>query len=87
MITAFQLGLNGKYRNGSIEEKWKAANAYNRIVGKRIDPALLVMEYADHYSLRIYPVPAKGSRKITIDHRTVAGKGKKQPALFLAIEY
>lgn len=66
VITAFQLNLNGKYRDGSIEEKWKATNAYNSIVGKRIDPALLTMEYANHYSLRIYPVPAKGCRKVTM---------------------
>ncbi|MDX2047185.1 MAG: VIT domain-containing protein [Chitinophagaceae bacterium] len=66
VITAFQLDLNGKYRDGSIEEKWKATNAYNSIVGKRIDPALLTMDYAGHYSLRIYPVPAKGCRKVTM---------------------
>jgi TonB-dependent SusC/RagA subfamily outer membrane receptor len=66
VITAFQLELNGKYRDGSIEEKWKATNAYNSIVGKRIDPSLLTMDYADHYSLRIYPVPAKGCRKVTV---------------------
>ena len=66
VITAFQLDLNGKYRDGSIEEKWKATNAYNSIVGKRIDPALLTMDYAGHYSLRIYPVPANGSRKVTM---------------------
>ena len=66
VITAFQLELNGKYRDGTLEEKWKATNAYNRIVGKRIDPALLTMDFKDHYSLRIYPVPAKGSRRITM---------------------
>ena len=66
VITAFQLDLNGKYRDGSIEEKWKAANAYNTIVGKRIDPALLQFESDNSYSLRIYPVPAKASRKVTI---------------------
>ncbi|MBX9782870.1 MAG: TonB-dependent receptor plug domain-containing protein [Chitinophagaceae bacterium] len=66
IITAFQLDLNGKYRDGSIEEKWKATNAYNRIVGKRIDPALLTKDYNNNYSLRIYPVPARQSRKVTI---------------------
>lgn len=66
VITAFQLDLHGKYRDGSIEEKWKATNAYNTIVGKRIDPALLTMESPGYYSLRIYPVPAKGSRKVTM---------------------
>lgn len=65
VITSFQLELNGKYRHGTLEEKWKATNAYNRIVGKRIDPALLSMDYNNHYRLNIYPVPAKGSRRIT----------------------
>ena len=66
VITAFQLELNGTYRDGSIEEKWKAVNAYNTIVGKRIDPALLQFESENNYSLRIYPLPGKGSRKVTI---------------------
>lgn len=66
VVTDFQLELNGKYREGSIEERWKATNAYNTVVGKRIDPALLVKEYENNYSLRIYPVPAMKSRKVTI---------------------
>ena len=65
-ITAFQLDLNGKYRDGSIEEKWKATNAYNRVVGKRIDPALLTMNGLNSYSLRIYPVAGRKSRKVTM---------------------
>lgn len=66
VVTGFQLELNGKYRDGSIEEKWKATNAYNRIVGKRIDPALLSKHSNTYYTLNIYPVPALGSRKVTI---------------------
>jgi TonB-dependent SusC/RagA subfamily outer membrane receptor len=66
VITDFKLDLNGTYRDGSIEEKWKARAAYNTIVGKRVDPALLQMEYYNHYSLNIYPIPAKGTRKVII---------------------
>lgn len=66
VVTDFQLDLNGKYREGSIEEKWKASNAYNTIVGKRVDPALLTKDYDTHYSLRIYPVPAKQTRRVRI---------------------
>lgn len=66
VITAFQLDLNGKYRDGSIEERNKATNAYNSIVGKRIDPALLQWESENRYNLRIYPMPAHGSRKVTM---------------------
>jgi len=66
VITGFQLDLNGKYRDGSIEERNKATAAYNSIVGKRIDPALLQWEGENRYNLRIYPMPAYGSRKITM---------------------
>lgn len=81
VITGFQLELNGKYRDGSIEEKWKATNAYNTIVGKRIDPALLTNDYSNNYSLRIYPVPAKGCRKVTFTIQQVL-KANKQELLY-----
>lgn len=66
VITALQLDLHGKYRDGSIEERNQAANAYNTIVGKRIDPALLQYISSDQYKLSVYPVPANSSRKVTI---------------------
>jgi TonB-dependent SusC/RagA subfamily outer membrane receptor len=66
VVTDFQLELNGKYREGSIEERWKANRAYSSIVGKRIDPAILQMDYQDHYSLRIYPIAAHSSRKVSV---------------------
>ncbi len=64
VVTDFQLELNGKYREGSIEERWKARQAYSKIVGKRIDPALLQMDWDNHYRINIYPIAAKSSRKI-----------------------
>lgn len=66
VVTGFQLELNGVYREGSIEERWKANRAYSTIVGKRVDPAILQMDYQDHYSLRIYPFAARSSRKVII---------------------
>jgi hypothetical protein len=63
-ITGFELELNGKYRKGSIEQSSKAAAAYNAIVGKRIDPALLQMTGENYYTLRIFPFDPKGTRKI-----------------------
>lgn len=48
------------------KKKWKARTAYNTIVGKRVDPALLSLEWENNYRLNIYPVPKKGSRKVTI---------------------
>ncbi|HEX2682539.1 MAG TPA: VIT domain-containing protein, partial [Ferruginibacter sp.] len=64
VITDFKLELNGRYREGSIEERWKVRQSYNSIVGKRVDPAILQMDLQDHYRLNIYPVAAKSSRKV-----------------------
>ncbi|RYY69296.1 MAG: hypothetical protein EOO13_09950 [Chitinophagaceae bacterium] len=66
VITGFQLELNGKFRDGSIEERWKANNAYNTIVGKRVDPALLQTFGGNSYKLNIYPFAPKSTRKVTI---------------------
>ena len=66
VVSAFQLELNGTYRDASIEERWKAVRAYSSIVGKRVDPAILQMSYNNNYSLRIYPIPAHASRKVTM---------------------
>jgi TonB-dependent SusC/RagA subfamily outer membrane receptor len=84
-ITAFQLDLFGKYRDGSIEEKWKATNAYNTIVGKRIDPALLTMDGHNSYSLRIYPVPAKSTRKITMTIQQLLVLEKEKAVYYLPL--
>ncbi|HNP54601.1 MAG TPA: VIT domain-containing protein, partial [Ferruginibacter sp.] len=64
LITGFYLELNGQYREGSIEERWKANRAYSTVVGKRIDPALLQKDWDNQYRLNVYPVPAQGSRKV-----------------------
>jgi TonB-dependent SusC/RagA subfamily outer membrane receptor len=77
-ITAFQLDLGGKLRDGTIEEKWKAQNAYNTIVGKRIDPALLQMDSYNNYSLRIFPIEPKGTRRITFTIQQGLAVNKQQ---------
>ena len=66
IITGFELELNGKFREGSIEERGKANNAYRSIVGKRIDPAIISMLDNERYRLNIYPIPAKGTRKVKL---------------------
>ncbi len=66
VITGLELELNGRYREGSIEEKWKAANAYNSVVGKRVDPAIVQMTAKNRYRLNIYPIPPGSTRKLKL---------------------
>jgi tetratricopeptide (TPR) repeat protein len=67
VITGFELDMNGKFRRGSIAEKWKARAAYNNIVGKKVDPALLQQIYRNSYYLNIFPLLPGGSRKVRIE--------------------
>lgn len=76
-VAGLQLDLNGKFREGSIEEKWKARAAYQEVTGQRIDPALLQMEYGGEYSLRIYPVPGRGTRRVIITLQEVLHAAKE----------
>jgi tetratricopeptide (TPR) repeat protein len=64
VVNDLQLDLNGRYREGSIEEKWKARTTYRTIVGKRIDPAILQLNYNNNYSLNVFPVAGHSSRKV-----------------------
>lgn len=66
VINGFQLELDGKFREGSIEEKRKANNTYNSIVGKRIDPAIIQKIGIDQYRLNVYPILPNSSRKVRI---------------------
>lgn len=78
LVTGFQLELNGKLRDGSIEERSKANRAYSTIVGKRIDPALLQMLGDNQYKLNVYPISGNGTRRVVIHvmQLLTASKGK-----------
>lgn len=66
VISGLELDLHGHFRKGSIEERWKASNAYNSVVGKRIDPALLQQIGHNYYRLNVYPVAARSTRRVRI---------------------
>ncbi|GEM_PF-2635295 len=87
VVSAMQLDLDGHFREATIEEKWKATNAYREIVGKRIDPALLTKDYNNNYRLNIFPMPAKGTRKIrfTIDETLPVKDGRVVYSLPISI--
>jgi hypothetical protein len=66
VITGFALDINGNMREGVIVDKQKGRVAYENTIRRRIDPGLLEMTTGDNYRVRVYPMPAKGTRKIKI---------------------
>lgn len=70
-ISNFVMYVDGKAVKGEILDKDKARNIYDDIVRKMRDPALL--EYIDRGAFRmsIYPIPARGEKRIQLEYSEV----------------
>ena len=65
-VCRFALDINGKLREGVVVEKEKARVAFESVVRQKIDPALLEWTRGNTFKARIFPIPARGSRRIVI---------------------
>jgi Ca-activated chloride channel homolog len=70
-ISNFVMYVDGKPVKGEILEKSKARQIYDDIVRQMRDPALL--EYIDRGAFRvsIYPIPARGEKRIQLEYSEV----------------
>lgn len=65
-VSRFALDINGVLREGVIVEKAKGRATFEAIVRRGIDPGLLEKTEGNNFRMRIYPLPAKGTRKIVL---------------------
>ncbi|WP_299836810.1 VIT domain-containing protein [uncultured Tenacibaculum sp.] len=65
-VIRYALDINGSLREAVIVEKEKARVAFESTVRQRIDPGLLVKTKGNNYKTRVYPIPAKGYKRIVI---------------------
>ncbi len=65
-VTRFALDINGFLREAVVVEKEKARVAFESTVRRRIDPALLEQTNGNNYKARIYPIPAKGYKRVVV---------------------
>lgn len=65
-ITGLELEQDGKFREASIVKKDVGRIAFEATERKQVDPALLEWAQGNNFKLRVYPIPAKGKKKIRI---------------------
>ena len=65
-VTRFALDINGFLREAVVVEKEKARVAFESTVRRKIDPALLEQTKGNNYKARIYPIPAKGYKRVVV---------------------
>ncbi|HMI85037.1 MAG TPA: VIT domain-containing protein [Polyangiaceae bacterium] len=76
-ISRLALWVNDKPVEGEIVEKKRAAAIFKEIVDDTVrprDPALLEWVAGGDFSLKIFPLPAKGSRKVRIAYDQVVAE-------------
>ncbi|HNW71288.1 MAG TPA: VIT domain-containing protein [Bacteroidales bacterium] len=65
-VSRFAMEIKGKLREGVVVEKQKGQKVFEAIVRRRIDPALLEWTPGNNFKARIFPIPAKGTKRIVI---------------------
>lgn len=67
-ISRYALDINGKMREAVPVAKAKATEVFESIVRRRVDPGLLEQVEGNNFRTKIYPIPANGSRTITLGY-------------------
>ena len=65
-VSRFGLDIGGKIREGVVVEKAKGREVFEKIVRQNIDPGLLEWTKGNNFKSRIYPIPARGYRKVLV---------------------
>lgn len=65
-VSHFAMDFNGQWREGVVVEKQQGRQVFENIVRQKVDPALLEMTEGNNFRARVYPIPAKGTKKILI---------------------
>lgn len=86
-ISYFALELDGKLREASVVEKAKGRITYEAVIRRKIDPALLEWTAGNNFRTRVYPIPAKGCKRIVVGfEQELVSTGRSylyyQPLLF-----
>ena len=68
-VTRFALDLNGTLREAVVVEKELGRVAYESTIRQKIDPALLEQTKGNNYKARIYPIPAKGTKRVVLSYQ------------------
>ena len=65
-VSRLALEINGKLREAVIVEKELGRIAFEGIVRRGLDPALLEKGKGNTYNVRVYPIPARGYKRVVI---------------------
>ncbi len=88
VVCGYAIDIDGVMVEASVVEKEKARIAFENEVKKGVDPGLVEQVRGNAYRTRIYPLPARGSRRIRVEYMTPLVLGAQgDAALFLPMPH
>lgn len=87
-VSRFALDINGNLREAVVVDRELGRIAFEAVVRRRVDPALLEKGTGNNYKARIYPIPARGHKRIVLayEQELVLAEGKHYYNLPLAFQ-
>jgi hypothetical protein len=79
-VSRFAMDVNGALREGVVVDKAKGRQAFEEIVRRGVDPGLLEKLEGNVFRARVYPIPAKGSKRVVIAYEQELGASAKAPS-------
>ncbi len=67
-VSSYALEVNGALREAVAVERDRARTAYESIKRQMIDPGIVEREAGNVYRTRVFPVPAKGTKRLRIGY-------------------
>ncbi|RDZ28616.1 VIT domain-containing protein [Lysobacter silvisoli] len=67
-ISAFALDIDGRLRDAVPVPKAQGQAVFEAIERRNVDPALLERTEGNHFRLRVYPIPAQGTRRVRLSY-------------------
>jgi hypothetical protein len=74
-VSSYALEVNGALREAVAVEKERARNAYESIKRQMIDPGIVERQAGNVYRTRVFPVPAKGTKRLRIGYVESLARG------------
>lgn len=68
-VAGFALDIDGVLRDAVPVPKAQGRQVFEAIERRRVDPGLLEQTAGNQFRLRVYPIPAQGSRRIVLTFR------------------
>ncbi|MEO8384388.1 MAG: VIT domain-containing protein [Betaproteobacteria bacterium] len=86
-VASFAMDVNGAMREAVPVDKARGQMVFEEVIRGRIDPALLEVTQGNSFKLRVYPIPASGTKRVVLRINEMLSERKGRLAYRMPIEY